>query len=333
MPAGSYDFPFSFEVPGDCPVPPSLESRIGTIRYYLSSKIDRPGIKIDNKKRLRLELIPKVETNKPEYAADTKITDDKTLCCCCCADGPIKVDFEAPVRACAPGDHMEVKVNIDNKSSKSFTGYSIVLREDTTYYAGFHMNHTQRYTNTINVTTETENILPTTEFSKKINVVIPQAGPTFDINVGKAIKRFYSMGVFIKVPGPHKSICICAPMILGTVPRNASAASSSSSSSSSSNAAQPAAAAAKDAAGDVSVPAGPDSGSEPDYLTKLNQQLQNESAATAAGASTTTAGDAGASSSEYILSTPAGGNSRKDRRNRGDDAEGTGDEWTGMYGY
>lgn len=323
---GAYDLPFSFDIPGDCPIPPSHEARVGSVRYYLTSKIRRPGIKLNDTKKVIITLIPKVETNKPEYDAATKVSDSKTLCCCCCADGPIKVDFEAPRRACAPGDHMEVKVDIDNKSSKSFQTFEIVLREDITYYAGFRMNHTQHYTNNINVTTYTEAITAMGEFSKKIDIVIPQAGPSFGIEVGKAIKRSYALGVFIKIPGPHASACICAPIILGTTPSNASAAPAASSSSSA------AAAAPAPGAGDVALPAAQDDNSEPDYLTKLNQQMQNDTL----GTTTTTtgaAGDSGVSSSEYILSSPAGG--KKDRRDRNRDAgdADAGDEWTGMYGY
>ena len=232
MAAGTYNLPFKFEIPGDAKLPPSFESGDGHIRYFLTSKICRPGIKLNDKKKVPINIVPRIDVNEAEYNEPVKIDDTKTLCCCCCADGPIKVDFEAPRKAYTPGDHVDIKVSIDNKSSKVLPGFSIVIREKTSLYTGmakFYSVHTSKI---IDVAVFKEDISPNSEFSKTVSVVIPQAGPTFDLDVGKAIRNLFLIGVAVKIHGFHSSICALSPVVLGTVPYNGPSSSSSSSSSS-----------------------------------------------------------------------------------------------------
>ena len=333
--AGTYNFPFRFEISGDSSIPPSLESDLGYIRYYLVSTIRRPGIKINDRKRLPIVLIPKVETNKSEYDIPSNVSDVETLCCCCCADGPIKVDVEVSRKACAPGDNVDISVNINNRSSKSLPWLSVVLHEEMTYLSGMNKSMRKRCCRDTPILTHNEVVAPNATFSKVLNVVIPRVGPSFDFAVGKAIQRLYSLGVGVKIPGPHVGLCPYAPFVIGTVSCNgksrvAPPAAASSSSSSSSVPGGDIARHQGPVSGDVAVPGMQDGSSGPDYLTKLNQQNGPLGSAKASG---TAVSNNESATPEYILSTPAG--SKKDRRKRNDDADdvGTGDEWTGIYGY
>lgn len=266
MAAGTYNFPFSFEVPSDSKIPPSLEEENGSIRYFLASKICCFSDKLTDKKKIPIKILPKIDVNEAKYNEPIKISGSKTLCCFCCAEDPIEYEIEAPRRAYAPGDHMELKARINNKSSKIVKGFNIELREETIYYVGDKTYLTTCSTKITELASESGDIPPRTEYSKTFNIVIPQAGPSFGIEVGKAIMKTCWVDVHIIIYEIHTPFLPSSPIIIGTIPFNGPTAASSSSSSAANEKAEIAAAMEK--AGDVALPATQDDNSEPEYHTK-----------------------------------------------------------------
>lgn len=235
MPAGAYNFPFRFDIPEDTVLPPSLEKGIGCVRYEIVSKIHRSGLKPCDKKKAPVMIVPNVDVNNPEYDQPATATESDTLACCCCADGPIDVTVEIPRKAWAPGDQFSLRVDIDNKSEKHLYGFSVVLREDYTYYSGYKRSRSKKTSEKIPAASCPVIVPPRSRVSERVDVTVPHAGPTFSLDVGRAIQRLCSFMVVIRVPGIHFDICPEIPVTIGSVPYSGPPPFISSSSMSSSS--------------------------------------------------------------------------------------------------
>ena len=335
LPAGSYNFPFSFVIPSDSPTPPSFDGPYGHIRYLLTAKFDRPGIKIDDKARLPITIFPRVDTNAMAVER-VSASIEKTLCCCCCADGPIKVSVDTPRKAFSPGDQFDIKVDIDNNSKKVLDGFVLQVSEIVTYRAGFKLCQKTYSTKNVEVVAQKEPINPNSTFTKTLNVIIPPTVPSFPLSVGKAIEVRHELRAYLLLSGPHVATFAPVQVLVGTVPSHA-AQSTSSSSSSSAAPAVAAAAPAKDASvpasapGDAALPA--DNNSEPDYITKMTQQMLGDPVGGPAATTTTTTTTTSDVSSFDSYGIGAGSKKDKRKRDSGGAGDAGADEWTSMYGY
>lgn len=62
---GSYDFPFEFQLPGNCPS--SFEGTVGHIRYEIKVVVDR-AFKLDQEKKVAVRIIAPLDLNQEPYS-------------------------------------------------------------------------------------------------------------------------------------------------------------------------------------------------------------------------------------------------------------------------
>lgn len=325
--AGSYTFPFQFKFDQPRNLPPTFDGACGYIHYKIVSKVHRPGIKLNDKKKIPIVILPVTDCNGSDFNQKSQHSESKTLCCCCCADGPIEISVEIPRRAYAAGNKLDVKVNINNNSKKVLNGYSIVLRRDALYYSGYHKSRSRQYSENTQLVSEPEPIQPHATVSKTINVTIPPVCPSFPLSAGRAIQLTHAIAALVKIPGPHMNTCPGAPLMIGTVPYSENGAAAAAPAAGA-NTSDPVIAAAADPA---AAAAAASSSSEPpqeDYMARLQAQLNDLGGAGGTTTTTTTTTAGGSSTTTTTTTTTGGGGSSAQTTTTA-----TGDDWTSIYGY
>lgn len=221
MPAGAYVFPFRFVIPPHLPIPPSFERRNGWIRYWIISKIHRPGLKFCEDKKISIVIVPRLDVNRPEFNKPIVIADSKTLGVLWWSEGPVNARIEVPRSALTPGDRCEVVVKISNKSETELSGFAVRLRSHVVYYAGLFKTCSLNEHENVLVASSSDPIPPQSNVSKRVTFIVPsKLGPTFDLEAGKAIKRSYTINLDVSIPGLHFDMCMSSPIVIGTIPYN-----------------------------------------------------------------------------------------------------------------
>ena len=120
FPVGNHTFPFSLQLHGD-DLPPSFESKIGKIRYTLTSRIVKSGFfALDKTREARLTVASVVDINTPILLQPKTMEVQKSLCCWCCASGPIVITARIPRSGyCAVTDAIPLEVVIENGSNRN----------------------------------------------------------------------------------------------------------------------------------------------------------------------------------------------------------------------
>jgi len=133
---GSYEYPFSFEVPTGAPH--SLQRRFSGIRvkgrghitYSLTASLG--GITEVEKP---LTVIGTLDLNIiPSLRAPIEVFNQKYRCCCCCRQGPITLKLKLPKAGFIPGEQLDLTLWIHNESRKSLKHVSVQLAEVWQYY-------------------------------------------------------------------------------------------------------------------------------------------------------------------------------------------------------
>ena len=229
MPAGEYVYPFNFTFPYDPKLPPSLKGlSSGWIKYIVESRIHRPGLKVCDTKTVILTFVPKLDVSSPEYDMPVTVSDSKVMKGFFRADTPINATVSVPRKACNPGDQFEVKVDIQNNSSKTLNGFIIVLRAHYTFLSDYNKSKRFRTNKDIDIETFPEPIPSMSTVSKRVRITVPPAEQTITMESGRAIERVYSIAAIIKTPAFHFNFPVCAPVVIGNVSCSTSSQPSSS---------------------------------------------------------------------------------------------------------
>lgn len=222
MPAGTYIFPFRFDIPPDSRLPPTFDRRAsGWIQYLVESRICPAGIGFTETKRVPITLFPKLDVNQPQYNQPVVVSGSKEVGYFWQKDGTISTSLEVPRSAWVPGDKFEVSVSIFNDTNKTLTGYATGLREHVVYYSDITRKKSMNDKKDIPIESFRDPIPPMSTLSRRISVTIPPSiGPSFDPDVGRTLQRMYSIIFVVKLPGLHFDFPIYAPIVIGTVPYN-----------------------------------------------------------------------------------------------------------------
>ncbi|XP_046549336.1 arrestin domain-containing protein 3-like [Haliotis rubra] len=133
LPAGSYTFPFRYQLPYS--LPPSFEGSVGRIRYWITGTIDKPW-KFDDRTKKVFTVAGQLDLNqRPEAMKVLRGEDEIYICCLCCESGPISCNFELDRSGYVPGESIPIKAKITNHSNRTIRGSSAVLYSMVTYYA------------------------------------------------------------------------------------------------------------------------------------------------------------------------------------------------------
>lgn len=124
---GEHRHEFSFKLPENLPT--SYENKHAYVRYYLKAKFYRPEwTKTDYEFKEHFTVIGLIDLNGDRRAMQpVNSTDTDTVGCCCCAEGPIVSEFKLERTCYVPGEFINIRALIDNKTSKKMSGSRVEL--------------------------------------------------------------------------------------------------------------------------------------------------------------------------------------------------------------
>lgn len=124
---GEHRHEFSFKLPENLPT--SYENKHAQVRYYLKAKFYRPEwTKTDYEFKEYFTVIGLIDLNGERRALQpVNSTDTDTVGCCCCAEGPIVSEFKLERTCFVPGEFINIRALIDNKTSKKMSGSKVEL--------------------------------------------------------------------------------------------------------------------------------------------------------------------------------------------------------------
>ena len=129
FPVGNHTFPFSLQLQGD-DLPPSFESKIGKIRYTLTSRIESGFFALDKTREARLTVASVADINSPILLQPKTMEVQKSLCCWCCVSGPIVITARIPRSGyCTATDAIPLEVVIENGSNRNIHMVASLHRE------------------------------------------------------------------------------------------------------------------------------------------------------------------------------------------------------------
>eukprot|EP00105_Crassostrea_gigas_P011463 XP_011427140.1 PREDICTED: arrestin domain-containing protein 3-like [Crassostrea gigas] len=124
---GEHRHEFSFKLPENLPT--SYENKHAYVRYYLKAKFYRPEwTKTDYEFKEHFTVIGLIDLNGDRRAMQpVNSTDTDTVGCCCCAEGPIVSEVKLERTCYVPGEFINIRALIDNKTSKKMSGSRVEL--------------------------------------------------------------------------------------------------------------------------------------------------------------------------------------------------------------
>ncbi|VDO62000.1 unnamed protein product [Heligmosomoides polygyrus] len=134
--AGSYQFPFTFQLPLNCA--PSYEGLHGYIRYMVKVELDRPWRFNKTDKRL-FTVVPMFDLNMiPQAAMPIRECVIKNLGIVLFRHGKVSVQCDIPKTGFVPGETIVINAVVVNDSSKDIIKASTKLVEMSKYVAFRH---------------------------------------------------------------------------------------------------------------------------------------------------------------------------------------------------
>ncbi|CAJ0606654.1 unnamed protein product [Cylicocyclus nassatus] len=121
---GLHQFPFSFDLPQST-LPCSLESRHGTIRYYIKVIIDVPYASSPQGIKYFTIIGPHIDCMEEKYLSSLSGQDRKTTCCWCCRRGALALRVVLDRTAYVCGENVRIRAQVENRQS---TPQAILMR-------------------------------------------------------------------------------------------------------------------------------------------------------------------------------------------------------------
>ncbi|ETN74243.1 arrestin domain protein, partial [Necator americanus] len=113
---GLHQFPFAFDLPQST-LPCSLESRHGTIRYYIKVIIDIPYASSPQGIKYFTVIGPHIDCMEEKYLSPLSGQDRKTTCCWCCRRGALALRVVLDRTAYVCGENIRVRAQVENRQS------------------------------------------------------------------------------------------------------------------------------------------------------------------------------------------------------------------------
>uniref|UniRef100_A0A914VSW8 Arrestin C-terminal-like domain-containing protein n=1 Tax=Plectus sambesii TaxID=2011161 RepID=A0A914VSW8_9BILA len=120
LPRGMHQFPFSFQLPQTA-LPCSLESKLGTIRYYIKVVIDIPYASSPQGIKYFTVIGPHIDCMEEKYLNSLVGQDRKTTCCLCCQRGSLALRLTLERTAYVCGENIRVHAQVENQSNQAIT--------------------------------------------------------------------------------------------------------------------------------------------------------------------------------------------------------------------
>uniref|UniRef100_A0A914W9C1 Arrestin C-terminal-like domain-containing protein n=1 Tax=Plectus sambesii TaxID=2011161 RepID=A0A914W9C1_9BILA len=225
LPPGQHSYPFSFQLP--VTALPSFEGWHGHIRYYCKAHIDRPTPHFDKHSKEMFTVAGNYDLRKiPNADVGINVEDVETISssglCCGSGSGNISSNTEVRKRAYVPGEVIQLKITIKNKSSRIVKSEKVQMTQNIFYYGtqdglAYEKQQSINETRIIWEKKEPVSIDPNSESTFTENITIPAVAPTS--NNCDIIKIHYSIQCKAAESGIHHSFKTSSlPVIIGTIP-------------------------------------------------------------------------------------------------------------------
>ncbi|XP_033737483.1 arrestin domain-containing protein 3-like [Pecten maximus] len=218
MPRGNHRYPFEFKLP-ESALPCSLESKMGTIRYYVRGTMDIPYASSPQSVKYFSIIGPHIDCMDERFLTPTRAADKRYTCCMCCTKGPVALDATLERSAYCCGDNIRLKVEMQNGSGQQawilcrlmqnveyFINKGVLgLRKDVSHrvweYKGDSVapHHTERFDNLQNF------------------LQVPVMPPTL-VDVCNLIQIYYTLQVGLVMEDTGEVLELNFPMTIATTP-------------------------------------------------------------------------------------------------------------------
>ncbi|KAI6228611.1 Arrestin domain-containing protein 2 [Aphelenchoides fujianensis] len=113
LPRGLHQFNFSFQLP-HCQMPCSIESKAGSIRYYVKCVIDIPFASSPQGIKYFSLIAPSIDCRDEKYLSPITGQDHKIRCLRCCSRGTIALRVVLERTAYCCGESLRMRAHIEN---------------------------------------------------------------------------------------------------------------------------------------------------------------------------------------------------------------------------
>uniref|UniRef100_A0A7E4W6C0 Arrestin_C domain-containing protein n=1 Tax=Panagrellus redivivus TaxID=6233 RepID=A0A7E4W6C0_PANRE len=220
LPRGMHTFNFAFQLP-QCQMPCSLETRMGTIRYYVKCIIDIPYASSPQGIKYFSLIGPHIDCMEEKYLAALCGADYKKRCFRCCQRGQIGIRCILERTAYCSGENLRIKAWVDN--SQDFTiNLNIRLFQIIEYRVEKGvLGETKTVTSTaveFRSSTVAEN--SQVKFDSMLEqhpIKIPVVPPTM-VGVCRLMQIYYTLKVSVEDERKNETLEMEFPVTIATVP-------------------------------------------------------------------------------------------------------------------
>ena len=212
---GNYEWPFSFDLPS-VPLPSSLESQCGNVRYCLEARMDRPW-KFDHVTKFAFTILERVDLNLSgvNLILPCRGAGQKTLGCLCWASDPLTLTASTDRKGYCSGEQILVTAHLENNTNKEMKMLKATLRRKVTLYARGESREFKTKVSQM----QTDSLIPagqTFDWNQQ-PLLIPEACPPSS-HTSQIIHTEYLLDVEVVVPTFSINLHVVLPITIGTVP-------------------------------------------------------------------------------------------------------------------
>ena len=223
FPVGNHSFPFSLQLDGPDDLPPSFESKIGKIRYTLTSRIVKSGFfALDKTREARLTVASVVDINTPSLLQPKAMEVQKTICCLCCASGPIVITARIPRSGyCTATDTIPLEVIIENGSNRNIRIVASLHRK-IIYTCTTSYDNCSNSSSGIIKSVASHRFRAHRSITWRSTLSIPVTVPTLMLTSCEIIDIYYHLDIIASVPRAINP-SISFPITIGNLPLQSAA--------------------------------------------------------------------------------------------------------------
>ncbi|XP_022129874.2 arrestin domain-containing protein 17 [Pieris rapae] len=210
---GKYEFPFEFQLPGNCPS--SFEGTVGHVRYEIKVVVDR-AFKIDQEKKVAVRIIAPLDLNQDPYCREPiQFEFEDVYCCCCVSRGATDTVVKLPVAGYCPGQLIPIEVACENSGRVTIDDIKLMIKKKVTYHAA--TNPATRETKDLIAEIKKGPIPGDTTRNWTVEMVVPSID-IYNLAACRYIDVDYTFKVVVSPSGCHSDSKDYKRLVIGNIP-------------------------------------------------------------------------------------------------------------------
>ncbi|VDN60439.1 unnamed protein product [Dracunculus medinensis] len=219
--SGLYKFPFVFQLP-QCSLPCSLETKLGTIRYYIKVIVDTPFVCSPQAMKYFTIIGPIIDCMESKYLKPLVAQDRKTVCCCWCRRGVLALRFKLERTAYMCGENIRAQALIENYQNSTVC-INMKLIQHVEYFIDRGAIGENKSIDCTVFEYRSASVLPHSQGKYDSALEQPLYIPTVPstlVGVCRLIQIFYIYKVCLEDEKGNESLQMEFPLTIGTLPYN-----------------------------------------------------------------------------------------------------------------